>query len=96
MIGEGYGENAKGFVLPEENGDVWLRTIADVQPNTDYLFKARVKHSDPLAETTVSVEGPNSDGSTTRIGETWPGGTSWSDVEIKFNSGDYGKVLFNV
>ena len=89
VLGEGYGENANGFVLPAENGDVWVRTVANVKKNTDYLFKVRVKHSDALAGTTVSVEGPNNDenASTTRLGGTWPGGTSWSDVEIKFNSG---------
>ena len=98
VLGEGYGENANGFVLPAENGDVWVRTVANVKKNTDYLFKVRVKHSDALAGTTVSVEGPNNDenASTTRLGETWPGGTSWSDVEIKFNSGEYEKVLLNV
>ncbi|WP_300081995.1 family 16 glycosylhydrolase [uncultured Thomasclavelia sp.] len=98
VLGEGYGENANGFVLPAENGDVWVRTVANVKKNTDYLFKVRVKHSDALAGTTVSVEGPNNDenASTTRLGGTWPGGTSWSDVEIKFNSGEYEKVLLNV
>lgn len=98
VIGEGYGENTNGFVLPADNGDVWIRTVAKVEPNTDYIFKVRVKHSDPQAGTTVSVEGPNDDkdATTTRLGETWPGGTSWSDVEIKFNSGSYNKVVLNV
>lgn len=97
-IGEGYGENANGFVLPAENGDVWIRTAAEVKPNTDYIFKVCVKHSDPQAGTTISVEGPNNDdnASTTRLGETYPGGTSWSDVEIAFNSGNYSKVILNV
>ena len=60
-IGEGYGENANGFVLPAENGDVWVRTAAQVKPNTEYIFKVRVKHSAAQAGTTVSVEGPNND-----------------------------------
>ena len=97
-IGEGYGENANGFVLPAENEDVWVRTAAQVKPNTEYIFKVRVKHSAAQAGTTVSVEGPNNDenASTTRLGEQYPGGTSWSDVEIAFNSGNYDKVILNV
>ena len=87
-IGEGYGENAIGLVLPDQVPGAAVKAVAKgLKPNTDYLFKFYIKHNAEGTGTAVYVNGvdtTNLFSPSDEIGYT--GGTDWKEYTIPFNT----------
>lgn len=97
-IGEGYGENAYGLVLPENVEYNSLKAlISGLKQNTDYVFKVYLKHG---SDNTLTVTNINAlDGTSLfkaddNIG--YSGGVTWKEYTYPFNSGSFEKAYVDI
>lgn len=97
-IGEGYGENAYGLVLPENVEYNSLKAlISGLKQNTDYVFKVYLKHGSDNTGTVTSInalDGTSLFKADDNIG--YSGGVTWKEYTYPFNSGSFEKAYVDI
>ena len=98
VIGEGYGENAYGLVLPENVEYNSLKAlISGLKQNTDYVFKVYLKHGSDNTGTVTSInalDGTSLFKADDNIG--YSGGVTWKEYTYPFNSGSFEKAYVDI
>lgn len=98
VIGEGYGENAYGLVLPENVEYNSLKALIDgLKQNTDYVFKVYLKHGSDNTGTVTSInalDGTSLFKADDNIG--YSGGVTWKEYTYPFNSGSFEKAYVDI
>ena len=98
VIGEGYGENAYGLVLPENVELNSLKALIDgLKQNTDYVFKVYLKHGSDNTGTVTSInalDGTSLFKADDNIG--YSGGVTWKEYTYPFNSGSFEKAYVDI
>ena len=98
VIGEGYGENAYGLVLPENVKENSLKAlISGLKQNTDYVFKVYLKHGSDNTGTVTSInalDGTSLFKADDNIG--YSGGVTWKEYTYPFNSGSFEKAYVDI
>ena len=98
VIGEGYGENAYGLVLPENVEYNSLKSlISGLNQNTDYVFKFYLKHGSDNTGTVTSInalDGTSLFKADDNIG--YSGGVTWKEYTYPFNSGSFEKAYVDI
>ena len=98
VIGEGYGENAYGLVLPEYVEYNSLKALIDgLKQNTDYVFKVYLKHGSDNTGTVTSInalDGTSLFKADDNIG--YSGGVTWKEYTYPFNSGSFEKAYVDI
>ena len=97
-IGEGYGENAYGLVLPENVEYYSLKALIDgLKQNTDYVFKVYLKHGSDNTGTVTNInalDGTSLFKADDNIG--YSGGVTWKEYTYPFNSGSFEKAYVDI
>ena len=98
VIGEGYGENAYGLVLPENVEYNSLKAlISGLKQNTDYVFKVYLKHGSDNTGTVTNInalDGTSLFKADDNIG--YSGGVTWKEYTYPFNSGSFEKAYVDI
>ncbi|WP_296881874.1 family 16 glycosylhydrolase [Thomasclavelia sp.] len=98
VIGEGYGENAYGLVLPENVEYNSLKALIDgLKQNTDYVFKVYLKHGSDNTKTVTNInalDGTSLFKADDNIG--YSGGVTWKEYTYPFNSGSFEKAYVDI
>ena len=96
-IGEGYGENSRGLVLPDKVQGASAKFAANVKTNTEYLFKVYLKHNAAGTGTAIYINGVNGD-QLFRPDDNrgYTGGTEWKEYTFSFNSGECEKIYVDI
>ena len=98
VIGEGYGENAYGLVLPENVEYNSLKAlISGLKQNTDYVFKVYLKHGSDNTGTVTSInalDGTSLFKADDNIG--YSGGVTWKEYTYPFISGSFEKAYVDI
>ncbi|MDM8195085.1 glycoside hydrolase family 16 protein [Massilimicrobiota timonensis] len=99
-IGEGYGENANGLVLPENVKENSLKVAAhDLKAQTDYVFKVYIKHGASGTGTVTNINGI--DGTDTKLfvaddNAGYASGQEWKEYTYTFNTKDCTKLYIDI